>query len=196
MQVRGFGYADAMQSVGATAPQANRNHVNYRRGSLTEWYVNGPVGLEQGFTVSEPPSSGSGNLLTIACKLSGNLRAAMESNGDGLSLIADNGKRVFRYSGLTAHDALGKELHAWLELSGGELLLRTDDTGARYPVVVDPWIQLAELTASDGVKGDQLGISPVSVEIRSWLEQSSPPVNVTPAGCGLYLCKQRVVGEI
>ena len=159
MQVRGFGYADAMQSVGATAPQANRNHVNYRRGSLTEWYVNGPVGLEQGFTVSEPPSSGSGNLLTIACKLSGNLRAAMESNGDGLSLIADNGKRVFRYSGLTAHDALGKELHAWLELSGGELLLRTDDTGARYPVVVDPWIQLAELTASDGVNGDQLGIS-------------------------------------
>jgi hypothetical protein len=159
MQVRGFGYANAMQSVSATAPQANRNRVDYRRGSLTEWYVNGPVGLEQGFTVSEPPRSGSRNLLTIACKLSGNLRAEIESNGDGLSLIADDGKRVFRYSGLTAHDASGKKLPAWLELSGGELLLRTDDTGARYPVVVDPWIQLAELTASDGANGDQLGIS-------------------------------------
>jgi hypothetical protein len=83
----------------------------------------------------------------------------MESNGDGLSLTADDGKRVFRYSGLTAHDASGRKLPAWLELSAGELLLRTDDTGARYPVVVDPWIQLAELTASDGVNGDQLGIS-------------------------------------
>jgi trimeric autotransporter adhesin len=159
MQVRGFGYANAMQSVSATAPQANRNRVDYRRGSLTEWYVNGPVGLEQGFTFSEPPRSGSGNLLTIACKLSGNLHAAMESNGDGLSLTAEDGKRVFRYSGLTARDASGKKLPAWLELSGGELLLRTDDTGARYPVVVDPWIQLAELTASDGVNGDQLGVS-------------------------------------
>ena len=56
-------------------------------------------------------------------------------------------------------DASGKALRVWLEVAGGDLLLRTDDTGARYPVVIDPWIQLAELTASDGANGDQLGIS-------------------------------------
>lgn len=158
MEVRGFGYRGAMQTVSVAAPQADQNRVEYRRGTLTEWYVNGPVGLEQGFTISEAPRIGAGNLLTIALALSGNLHAAMESNG-GLILTAEDGKHVFRYSGLSAHDAAGKALPASLELAGGELLLRTDDAGARYPVVVDPWIQLAELTASDGVNGDQLGIS-------------------------------------
>jgi hypothetical protein len=159
MEVRGFGYRGAIQTVSAAAPQANQNRVEYRRGTLTEWYVNGPVGLEQGFTVSEPPRSGAGNLLTIALALSGNLHAAMQSNGNGLSLTAEDGKHVFRYSGLSAHDASGKALSAWIELAGRELLLRADDAGARYPVVIDPWVQLAELTASDGVNGDELGIS-------------------------------------
>jgi len=159
MQARWFGYADTMQSVNAAAPQADRNRIDYRRGTLTEWYVNGPLGLEQGFTISEPPRSGTGNLLTIALALSGNVHAAMESNGNGLTLVADDGRGIFRYSGLAAHDASGKALRVWLEVAGGDLLLRTDDTGARYPVVIDPWIQLAELTASDGANGDQLGIS-------------------------------------
>lgn len=159
MQVLRFGYRDRMQIVGAAAPLANQNRVEYRRGTLTEWYVNGPEGLEQGFTISKPPREENAGFLTIALGLTGNLHAAMEANGSGLSLTANDGKRVFGYSGLRAQDATGKALHAWLELVGGELLLRTDDTHARYPVVIDPWIQLAELTASDGVNDDQLGIS-------------------------------------
>ena len=159
MEVRGFGYGDAVQTVSAAAPQANQNRVEYRRGGLTEWYVNGPVGLEQGFTISEPPRRGDGSLLTIALALSGNLHAAMESNGGGLILTAEDGKHVFRYSGLSAHDATGKALPASLTLAGGKLVLRANDACARYPIVIDPWIQLAELTASDGVDGDQLGIS-------------------------------------
>ncbi len=39
------------------------------------------------------------------------------------------------------------------------MLLRVDDAGARYPVVVDPWIQQQELTASDGAAGDNFGFS-------------------------------------
>ena len=158
MAVRGYGYGETMQKVGAAVPEANLNRIDYRRGGLTEWYVNGPIGLEQGFTLSDPPRKGEGSLLTIALALSGDLQAAIDQNGGGLSLSGD-GKPVLRYAGLSARDASGRALHAWLELSGSELLLRTDAAGARYPVVIDPWVQLAELTASDGANGDLLGIS-------------------------------------
>ena len=32
------------------------NRVVYRHGSLEEWYVNGPLGLEQGFTLGARPA--------------------------------------------------------------------------------------------------------------------------------------------
>ena len=50
------GYGDGEESVrdGEVAPEVRANRVEYRRGGLTEWYVNGPLGLQQGFTVHEP----------------------------------------------------------------------------------------------------------------------------------------------
>jgi uncharacterized protein (DUF2345 family) len=60
---------------------------------------------------------------------------------------------------LSATDAAGKKLSAWLEVQGEHLLLRVSDTGTRYPVVIDPWVQRAELTASDGTSGDTFGSS-------------------------------------
>ena len=37
--------------------------------------------------------------------------------------------------------------------------MRVDDAGAKYPLVIDPFIQQAKLTASDGAGGDQFGFS-------------------------------------
>lgn len=159
MSLRGYGYGDSIQEVDRVAPQAQLNRVEYRRGPLTEWYVNGPVGLEQGFTLNQPPSSVKGQPLTIALDLSGDLTPSVDQKGTELSLSRGADKPELHYAGLTAHDATGRELQAWLELKGSELRLRVRDAGARYPVVVDPWVQLAELAASDGVAGDQLGIS-------------------------------------
>ena len=55
MTLQGYGYGDALKAVQAVTPDANLNRVEYRRGQLTEWYVNGPVGLEQGFTLRDRP---------------------------------------------------------------------------------------------------------------------------------------------
>ena len=52
MTLRGYGHRSAMRAVEAVAPQASLNRVEYRHGALTEWYVNGPMGLEQGFTIT------------------------------------------------------------------------------------------------------------------------------------------------
>jgi hypothetical protein len=53
-----LGRANALTPAArASAPTSSGNRVEYRRGdALTEWYANGPVGLEQCFTLAAPPS--------------------------------------------------------------------------------------------------------------------------------------------
>ena len=70
-----------------------------------------------------------------------------------------DGKAMLRYTGLQARDAAGRELRSWLEVRGKRLLVRVEDMGARYPVAVDPWVQQAELKASDGAADDSFGNS-------------------------------------
>jgi hypothetical protein len=158
LALRAYGYSGRLKAVGEVAPRANANRVEYRRGSLTEWYVNGPLGLEQGFTLTEPPpGAADGRPLTIALELSGDLTAAVDQDGRSLTLIIE-GKPEMRYAGLASRDATGREMRSWLEMQGSQLLLKVADAGARYPVVVDPLVQ-AKLTASDGAANDLLGFS-------------------------------------
>jgi hypothetical protein len=157
MTLRGYGYGDALHAVQPVAPQASSNRVEYRRGAVTEWYVNGPIGLEQGFTIKKAPSRPNGQPLTLALELSGNLKAVSDVHTNSLTWTGGNGRVVVRYTGLSAYDAEGKNLRARLEVRGERVLLRVDDVHARYPVVVDPWVRLAELSPSDGQPMDQFG---------------------------------------
>jgi hypothetical protein len=159
MSVRGYGYGTALTHVRQARPIAASNHVEYRRGSFTEWYVNGPMGLEQGFTLSRRPGKANGRMLTITLGLSGNLKAVADSSGTSLKLSRSMGDAVMRYAGLTALDASGKELAASLRVDDRELRLEIDDSSARYPISVDPTISNFTLTASDGVSGDIFGYS-------------------------------------
>ena len=155
MSLRGCGYGHPLK---AATPQASANRVEYRRGWCVEWYVNGPLGLEQGFTVSQGPARANGQSLTVAMDVSGNVTRASDGPQE-LTLRSGDGKPVLRYRGLTAYDARGQRLPAWEELRGRQLLLKVNDAAAHYPVVIDPWLQLAELTASDGQAGDLFGYS-------------------------------------
>jgi hypothetical protein len=157
--LRAYGYGDALVPVSATTPVVNLNRIEYRHGRLLEWYVNGPVGLEQGFTLDRPPGDAGGQPLNLALTLSGNLSAEIDRSKTSVILTDRAGHSQLRYGGLSAHDLAGNEFPSWLELRGGNLLLRVNDAGARYPLVVDPLIQLAELTSSDGRAGDEFGFS-------------------------------------
>ncbi len=55
-----------------SAPVSSRNEVLYRHGSLTEFYRNGPYGLEQGFTLKQRPQAGTGPLV-LSLSLDGSL---------------------------------------------------------------------------------------------------------------------------
>ena len=149
--LKGTGYGDALSPVSpAAAPHARANRVEYRRGDLVEWYANGPSGLQQGFTLNSAPARRGSGPLTLALDVSGNLTTSLDRDGRGLAFSrAERESPVLRYAGLTAYDAAGRELPAHLELSVSTLLLRVDDTGARYPVVIDPFVHKATLYPSD-----------------------------------------------
>jgi hypothetical protein len=158
LETRAYGYGDALHPVKAVAPRANANSVEYRRDGITELYENGPLGLEEGFTLAHPPGKANGHPLTVELRLRG-LVASVDASGKALDLRGRDGKAALRYTGLTARDATGRELRSWLDLRGERLLVRVEDEGARYPVVVDPWVQQAELTPAANGSGLSVAVS-------------------------------------
>ena len=145
LSLSGYGYGDNLRATSTVTPNASANRVEYRRGALTEWYVNGPLGVEQGFTLQHAPETTSGEPLTLAFALSGELTPSVEAGGSGLTLAKD-GMVTLRYSGLTAYDAGGRELRSWLQITDGQLRVRVEDAGAQYPLTIDPYVQAVKLT--------------------------------------------------
>ena len=150
-----FGRAGRLRPLAAMAPRARGDRVVYARGSgVSEWYAAGPLGLEQGFTLSRRPAGPSG-AVTLAQALGG-LPARM--SGTGVEFSARSGRVALRYGGLVASDARGRRLSARLSLSGSRLLLRVADRGARYPLRIDPFIQQgSKLTGANESGPGQFG---------------------------------------
>ena len=149
LALRAVGHGNRLVSLRKVTPRSAANQVRFRRQGLTEWYANGPVGLEQGFTIARRPTGAAGPL-TLALSLGGSLHAQLTRDWQTLVLTARGGAAVLRYAGLRATDSTGRVLGARLELAGTSLLLRVDDAHARYPLTIDPYIQQgSKLTASD-----------------------------------------------
>ncbi len=124
----GMSDAGAAVPIAQAPPRASENRVDYAHGAVSEWYANGPHGLEQGFTVA----SGRPGGLTIALADRGGrprLRGGSIELAPGL-----------RYGGLVATDAAGRRLPSRLAVSGGRILLEVNAAGARFPVRVDPFV--------------------------------------------------------
>ena len=162
LSLAALGRGTALRAVVAGTRRAGANRVEYRRPGVTEWYVNGPLGLEHGFTLLRRPAAvaaaGRG-AVTLALDLAGDLSPRLDADRRGLALIDRAGRERLAYRGLWATDADGRELRAWLALARGRLLVRVDDAGARYPLTIDPYFQGGKLTASDAAASDFLGTS-------------------------------------
>jgi hypothetical protein len=161
IRLRAYGYGDGVRNVGDAFPRAWLNRVEYQRGQLTEWYVNGPAGLEQGFTIVERTAPTNAGPLTLVLTISREFKATIDSDKTGAILKGIFGGKDLRCAGLRATDATGRELRAWVEVRDQDLRLIVDERNAQYPIIVDPIIQLSELTASDGQLSYQprLGVS-------------------------------------
>lgn len=129
------------------------HRVEFEHRGLTEWFVNDPRGIEQGFTLAKRRGLGR---LQIVLAVSGDLRPAL----DGTDVILeDGGVPALRFTGLKSWDADGRLLSSRAVVQGKTIRLEVDDRQARYPVTLDPWMQQAELTASDRAVNDFFGFS-------------------------------------
>jgi hypothetical protein len=142
-----YGRGSDLRLVQTVSPRMNARRVEYRHPAITEWYQRGSAGLEQGFTVARRPNGAAGGLpLTIALPLPAMWAVVVDKNRAGITLTGPGAS--FRYAGLAAKDVKSKALRTWLDVQGDRLLLNVDDTGAQYPLAIDPTIQSGQLKPS------------------------------------------------
>jgi len=159
LRLQGIGFGSALKPLGRANLRAHANRVSYARAGVSEWYANGPLGLEQGFAIPRAPAGGSAGPLTLSLALAGNTVPALGAGGSAI-VLSRSGRPVLLYRGLSASDARGRALRSWLELRGGALLIHVDARGARYPLRIDPFVQQGEkLTGAGEIEGGQFGFS-------------------------------------
>lgn len=166
MKLKGIGYGEQLAEMSAGTPTVTNNRIELARtsfliphsSSLSEWYVNGPDGLEQGMTIPSAPGERTGDSLRVTFELGRTLEAQSAQGGQAIHFYDRSGEFVLSYAKLVVTDAEGQQLAAQMGLEGGEVVLEIDDSEAVYPVTIDPTFgQQSKFTASDGAAGDQFG---------------------------------------
>ncbi len=148
-----YGYGEDLEPVPAADMVVDGNRLEYRRGALTEWYINTPLGLEQGFTLAAPPEgkckrNRGGEPLVLELAVSG--CSAPTLDGDGQALTFDTpGGAALRYGHLYVTDAAGRCLPARLTCAMNGVRILVDDAEAIYPIVVDPLFEQTKLIGND-----------------------------------------------
>lgn len=109
--------------------------LSWRRGPVTERYLADHRGVEQVFELHErPPGEGP---LVLAIETDG-LTPCLEPDRSAVSFRDAFGQVLLRESKLHVFDAAGREVAASFDARGSHVLLRIDDAGHDYPLVVDP----------------------------------------------------------
>ncbi|MGB3729529.1 MAG: hypothetical protein WBA70_09810, partial [Thermodesulfobacteriota bacterium] len=138
-----------------TPIKVSDNKIEYQRGNITEWYVNSPYGMEQGFTLNKKPQEAENEVsISIGLDLSDGVKAVDRESGKSIKFVDSNNNHILNYSGLYAFDSSGKELPSSLSLKGNDIIqIEVDDRGAQYPITIDPFVQSQRVTAADPTSG-------------------------------------------
>lgn len=148
LRTLGVGCEGAAVSSAEPTITAEGNRIRYERPEFEEWYLNGPLGVEQGFVLEEPLSCAGTKV--IAMRMGGDLRAELDDvDGDGqgesIRFVRPDGTAALGMAHLYVHDAEGKRVPAWLSVDLGNIAIHVDDAGAKYPLDVDPLITVIEV---------------------------------------------------
>jgi len=149
-----------LRSLPSASPSIVGPEVRTDRGAgVVEWWRSLPSGLEHGVTIAERPA-GDGDLV-IEVALEGDLTARALSD-DAVELVDASGTRVATYAHLVVVDADGARVPARMGVRDGRIAIALADEHARYPLVVDPLLIVAEeetLTISEFPARDSFGYS-------------------------------------
>lgn len=165
LRVSRYGCEDTVRDIEASdaaVPTVSTNRVYFVRKAgnshFTEWYVNGPLGVEQGFSLDRSPCL-TGGAVILEVEAMG-LKA--EQTPAGAIELRDEERHVrLRYTDLVARDAAGVPLDATMRMIDGRIVLRLVTRNALFPVVVDPliWAETEELFPTPQHALEILGMS-------------------------------------
>ncbi|MEW6073756.1 MAG: FG-GAP repeat protein [Planctomycetota bacterium] len=153
-----WGRGELLAPVATGPAEAAGERLAIRRGRLIEWYANDARGLEQGFTVLQPPLTAetAGRApLVLELAVGGGRGMEIQPGERAVRFAGPPGRAAILYGGLRAWDATGRELAAWFAPAGDRLRILVADEGAILPVVIDPWVWLEE----EKLFGSDLGAS-------------------------------------
>jgi RHS repeat-associated protein len=166
MQLVGYGYGEKRERIAEAVLIAQGNRMEYQRPNLTEWYLNGPLGLEQGFTLHMPPGERETNEpLTLDLEFEAGWSLELAADRQHLILKQEAGTQILHYGHLFVTDAQERRLPVHLECVGDDpsrpqiVRIQVDDREAVYPIIIDPLVQQGILIAGDGVASDKMGFS-------------------------------------
>lgn len=105
---------------------------------LTAWWKSTPDGVQLGWTVpSRPPGDGP---LRLGASVDAPWPGTVEGAARSLVFTQPGGEWTMRFSGLRAWDAGGHPLPARFDLAADRFTISVDDTLAKYPITIDPWL--------------------------------------------------------
>lgn len=158
LSLQRLGYGAALQPVAPGTVSGDRQTINIAREGVQEWYINGPDGLEHGFTLAEPPGAPQqGVPLRLALQVSAGWRAMASEDGQQVRLRSAGGQ-VVEYSKLVVRDRRERHIPARLTVADEQVVIEVEDSAAAYPLTIDPLFSLQQkLQAADGASWDYFG---------------------------------------
>lgn len=142
-------------------PHTDQNMLRYSYNNIEVQYTNNNAGLRQNFIIQQKPS-GKGKI-KIRIAINGNLDPVLKNNRLEFQTKDSLRQTVFLYEDLKVWDNQYKPLPATMQLKGNILTLEVDDSGAEYPVTIDPINKAADwktntngLLAGLGLTGPQI----------------------------------------
>jgi hypothetical protein len=145
LRLASIGRGTAMRAAPNTRRSFGRHSVSYDSADLKQSYTRRTGGLEQLLTIGRRPE-GAGRLRLVVGRLAAGIHARV--NGGSLTLLDQRGRVLATYGGLRVTDARGAVIPAEIRTDGNDVALVIDDRVARYPLRVDPYVQVATLTMS------------------------------------------------
>ncbi len=150
LRLTGYGYQDqsGFQNLTGVTPilTAAKATLTYQwDANISEWWINTPAGLEQGFTVQQRPDDVATGPLVVDMAVKGDLTPMLR--GDGIAFTDSSNATILTYNKLHVTDAAGQVIPARFAVMGQTLQILVDDQQATYPLTIDPLVQQAYLKA-------------------------------------------------
>jgi len=141
------GWHFSLQGPGKVhSSEARDEKLTLQRGELEEWFINSSKGIEHGFNVAQAPPREGEDGFKVEMKLVTSLSPELSQDQRSISFYDHDGKASLHYHGLLVFDAEGRKIPATLSLgenisdASRSLAIHVKDTGATYPLVIDPVI--------------------------------------------------------